>query len=166
MSYVSLGSSILKSLHMGHMDPELPNALLSRERNRARNRTENKYWDYKRELSLEEPYQTAEFAKDVLAFHNADGGLIAVGVSDDYAANGIAQARILDTKQVCDKIRKYVGSIDVFQESIELSNGRLLWCIFVPPNRNAPLCMQSDGPLRQIGQCLVAGNISTGAATK
>jgi hypothetical protein len=149
MFQASLGTCIVKSLHLGHMDPDLPDALVSRERNRVRNRTENKYWDYKKELTLEDAYQAAEFAKDVLAFHNSDGGMIAVGVSDDYAANGVSPVRVLDTKQIRDKVRRYLGSyVELFQDSVELSNGRLVWLIFIPPHKNAPVCMLADGPQR------------------
>src|SRR5262249_34030528 len=100
------------------MVPDLPAALLHPSKTRVRNRTENQHWDYKQELVLDDPFQRAEFAKDVAAFHNTRGGLIAVGVTDDYAAKGIAVANILDSKRLRDKLESFVGrSVDIFQDS-------------------------------------------------
>jgi hypothetical protein len=76
MSHPTLGTCIIKSLRLGQMDSDLAGALLTAERNKVRHRTEDRYWDYKEELLLNDPYKTAEFAKDVLAFHNTDGGVI------------------------------------------------------------------------------------------
>jgi hypothetical protein len=134
---------------MGEMHPDLPGALLTQEKNKARNRTESRYWDYKQELRLDDAFQVAEFAKDVIAFHNTDGGLIAVGISDQYAANGIPPSMILDTKRLRDKLRKFTGpDVQIFQNAIELSPNRLLWLIFIPKHPGTPVPMQTDGPQR------------------
>jgi hypothetical protein len=117
VSHPALSSSILKSLRLGHMDPELPAGLLTSARNKARNRTENRYWDYKEKLTLDDPYQVAEFAKDVLAFHNTEGGVIIVGIADEYTAKGVPASTILDTKTLRDKIRKFLQDIPIFQDS-------------------------------------------------
>jgi hypothetical protein len=89
----------------------------------------------------------AEFAKDVLAFHNTDGGVIIVGVTDKYAAHGVPSNSILDKKQLRDKLVRYCGSVvDIFQESIELTDGHFIWLIFVRKYIEAPQATASDGP--------------------
>ena len=150
MAFPTLSSSILQSLRIGHMHPDLPSALLTQERNKVRTRTEDRHWDYKETLLLTDPYAVAEFAKDVLAFHNTDGGVIIVGITDKYAANGIPAAIILDKKQLRDKLTKFCGSsVDIFQDSIELTNDHFLWLIFVRKYLEAPQAMESDGPYYQ-----------------
>ena len=129
------------------MHPDLPSALLTQQRNKVRVRGEDRHWDYKEKLSLADPYAVSEFAKDVLAFRNTDGGVIIVGVTDNYAAPGVPSSTILDKKLLRDKLEKYCGrSIDIFQESIELSNDRFIWLIFVRKYIDAPQAMESDGP--------------------
>jgi hypothetical protein len=105
-------------------------------------------WDYKRELILNDKAEAAEFARDVLAFHNTDGGVIVVGVTNQYKVSGIATVFVLDTKQLRDKIRQYVGEdIDVFQDSLPLHGGRCVWLIFIPKNIGAPKSALKDGPI-------------------
>jgi hypothetical protein len=150
MAFPTLSSAIVQSLRVGHMHPDLPAALLAQERNKARVRSEDRHWDYKEKLSLSDPYAVAEFAKDVLAFHNTDGGVIIVGVTDAYAAHGISSGTILDKKQLRDKLVRYSGSeIDIFQDSIELPNGQFIWLIFVRKYLDVPLAVASDGPYQR-----------------
>jgi hypothetical protein len=80
VSHPTLISCIAQSLRLGQMVPDLAMALLEPPRNKVRNRTENRHWDYKRELLFNDPFQRAEFARDVAAFHNTDGGLIASSI--------------------------------------------------------------------------------------
>ena len=129
------------------MHPDLPSALLTQQRNKVRVRGEDRHWDYKEKLSLADPYAVSEFAKDVLAFRNTDGGVIIVGVTDKYAALGVPSSSILDKKLLRDKLEKYCGrALDIFQESIELSNDRFIWLIFVRKYLDVPQAMESDGP--------------------
>jgi hypothetical protein len=147
MAFPTLSSAIIQSLRRGQMHPDLPSALLTQERNKVRVRGEDRHWDYKEKLSLADAYAVAEFAKDVLAFHNTDGGVIIVGVTDKYAANGISAASILDKKLLRDKLVRYCGSsVDIFQESIELANGQFIWLIFIRKYLEVPQAMESDGP--------------------
>jgi hypothetical protein len=129
------------------MHPDLPATLLTPERNKVRTRGEDRLWDYKEKLVLTDPYAVAEFAKDVLAFYNTDGGAIIVGVTDKYAAHGVASTSILDKKHLRDKLVRYCGSsVDIFQESIELANGQFIWLIFIKKYLDVPQAMESDGP--------------------
>jgi hypothetical protein len=129
------------------MHPDLPAALLAQERNKVRVRTEDRHWDYKEKLSLADSYAIAEFARDVLAFHNTDGGVIIVGVTDNYAAHGVSSNSILDKKQLKDKLVRFCGTaVDIFQDSIELPSGQFIWLIFVRKYIEAPLAVASDGP--------------------
>ncbi|MHB8271181.1 ATP-binding protein [Bradyrhizobium sp.] len=147
MAFPTLSSAIVQSLRAGHMHPDLPAALLSQERNRVRVRGEDRHWDYKEKLPLADPYAVAEFAKDVLAFHNTDGGVIIVGVTDKYAAHGVPSSSILDKKQLRDKLVRYCGSsVEIFQESIELTDSQFIWLIFITKYVEAPQAMASDGP--------------------
>jgi hypothetical protein len=147
MAFPTLSSAILQSLRAGQMHPDLPSALLTQERNKVRVRAEDRHWDYKEKLSLSDAYAVAEFAKDVLAFHNTDGGTIIVGVTDKFAANGIPSSSILDKKLLRDKLVKYCGtSLDVFQDSIELANGQFIWLVFVRKYLEIPQAMECDGP--------------------
>ena len=149
MSYPTLSSCIIQSLLLGQMVPDLPSALLEPSRNKVRNRSETRHWDYKQELVLNDAFQRAEFAKDIVAFHNTDGGLIAVGITDDYVVRGIAAASILDTKQLRDKIIGLLGaSVEVFQDSIEVPGHRYVWLIFIKKYIEAPCPIDKDGPLR------------------
>ena len=129
------------------MHPDLPAVLLTQERNKVRVRGEGRHWDYKERLPLADPYAVADFAKDVLAFHNTSGGVIIVGVTDKYAAHGVSSSTILDKKLLRDKLEKYCGrSLDIFQDSIELPNAQFLWLIFVRKYLEIPQAMESDGP--------------------
>jgi hypothetical protein len=143
----NLGSCIFKSLQLGEMASELPSALLTPAHNKARHRNETKYWDYKGDLQLTDVFKVAEFAKDVLAFHNTDGGLIVAGITNEYTVQGIPGSSILDTKQLKDKIRSYVGlNVDIFQNSIEVPDHKLLWLVFVRKYLGSPQAVLKNGP--------------------
>ena len=123
LAFPTSSSAIVQSLRLGEMHPDLPAVLLTQERNKVRVRGEGRHWDYKERLPLADPYAVADFAKDVLAFHNTSGGVIIVGVTDKYAAHGVSSSTILDKKLLRDKLEKYCGrSLDIFQDSIELPN--------------------------------------------
>ena len=72
--------------------------------------TETEFWDYKvtgPSPGTGQAEEWAEFAKDVLAFHNNKGGVIVFGV-----ANGFRVVRYrsqLDSKLLNDRLRKYIG---------------------------------------------------------
>jgi hypothetical protein len=149
LAYPVLNSCIIKSLQSGQMHPELPAALLTPHRNKVRNRSETPYWDYKRELALQDPFQTAEFAKDVLAFHNTNGGLIAVGVTNDYAVSGVSSQSVFDLKHLRDKITPFIGAdVGIFQDSIPVPGNKFIWLIFIRKYIGVPQSMQCDGPYR------------------
>jgi hypothetical protein len=76
MTPSSLSGSIVHSLKVREMSPRLLNDLLTHDRTRVIHKDESDYWDYKQELRLDNPSQIAQFAKDVLAFHNTRGGVL------------------------------------------------------------------------------------------
>jgi len=155
MSYPALSSCIIKSLRLRQMEPDLPRALLSQDKTRAQNRTENRYWDYKEQLELDDVYQISEFAKDVLAFHNTEGGAIVVGITDKFIAKGISASAILDTRKLRDKVSKYLGDrIELFQESVELLPGKFLWLVFIPKYAIGPKAMEQNGPADRSGRAI------------
>ena len=150
MAFPTLSSAIVQSLRAGQMHPDLPAALLTQERNKVRVRGEDRHWDYKEKLNLIDAYAIAEFAKDLLAFHNTDGGVIIVGVTDKYAAHGVPSSSILEKKLLRDKLERYCGrELDIFQETIELSNEHYLWLIFVRKYTGVPKAIESDGPFHR-----------------
>jgi hypothetical protein len=131
MTTPSLSGCIVQSLRMREMVELLPDALLSENRTQILHHDEGDYWDYKEELNLDNPIETARFVKDVLGFHNAKGGVLIVGVTDDYRVAGIAPSQTRDTYELQGKFRKFVHSqIPLFQDVIQLPNGKVLWLIF------------------------------------
>jgi hypothetical protein len=142
MGYSSLNSCIIKSLQSGQMDPDFSAALLTPEKNKARCRTEGTYWDYQEMLILTERLAIAEFAKDVAAFHNTNGG----AVTKEYVAKGVTGGTILDTNQIRDKLRLYLGPIDVFQDSFQLPDKKFIWIIFIKKYPDNPISMVRHGP--------------------
>jgi hypothetical protein len=98
-------------------------------------RTESDLWDYKSDcpqLGKQHENGWANFAKDVLAFHDNRGGIIIFGISDDYVFVG-ATTR-LDSKIVNDKLRRYIGDriwIDYYRTFISVDQ-RYLGIALVP----------------------------------
>jgi hypothetical protein len=159
VAHVNLSSSIVQSLKMREMGPSLINALLSAGRNKVLHRDETDYWDYKRELRLETPSEIARTAKDVLAFHNTKGGLLVVGVDDDYRVPGIPKSHVLDTYQLQEKLRKYIGhNIHIFQNLIDVANDRVLWLIFITKREGLPVSVGSNGPQDKSGRNEIRAN--------
>ena len=147
---MSLAAAITASLKKMAMDPGFEGELLTKDKTKAKNRNEGQWWDYKEELEVSSPFGTAKLARHVLAFHNAKGGAICIGIDDKYVVKGIPPSDAVDTKRVNDKLKAYVGPrVKVFQETIELANGRVIWIIFVPgvaPNQ-LPVATQRDAPV-------------------
>ena len=142
-----LSSLISLSLKQQIMTTGFVDALLTRNRYEVLHRDENEIWDYKQELDLDNPIEIAQFAKDVLGFHNTKGGVIFVGVSNDYKVVGIHPSRMLDTSRLIGKIRKYIGpNVSLFQDSIRLSDERYIWLIFIPRRTGEPQLFASNGP--------------------
>jgi hypothetical protein len=147
MSPPILSSTILKSLQLSDVHPDLPVALLIPDQTRARNRTEGKYWDYKESLHLNTRHEIAEFVRDVVAFHNTEGGMLAIGITNDYIARGITANEISDSAQLNNKLRSYLGpSVVVFSTSLSLPQNRYVWLIFVPRNSGSPRPILRNGP--------------------
>jgi hypothetical protein len=113
-------------------------------------RTETEFFEYKKDCprpGVERISEWAELAKDVLAFHNNQGGVIAFGISDSLAFVG-ASAR-LDSKLVNDGIRRYLGDriwVDYHRESIQ-EDQRYLGILVIPPRGPALARFQGDAPI-------------------
>lgn len=159
MTSTNLAGSIVQSLKAREMSPSLVGALLSPDRNRILQRDETDYWDYKRELNLVTPTEIARAAKDILAFHNTKGGVLVVGVDDGFHVAGVAKSQILDTYQVQEKLRKYIGpDVQLFQNHISLPNGRVLWLLFIPRRQGLPVSVQANGPNDKAGRAEIRKN--------
>jgi len=147
---MTLAAVITSSLKKMAMDPAFEAELLTKDRTKAKNRNEGQWWDYKEELEVSSPFGVAKLARHVLAFHNAKGGAICVGIDNKYVVKGIPASDAVDTKRLNDKLKAYVGPrVKVFQETIELANGRVVWIVFVPgvvPNQ-LPVATQRDAPI-------------------
>lgn len=147
---MSLAAAISASLKRMSMDPAFEAELLTKDKTKAKNRNEGQWWDYKEELDVSNAMGAAKLARHVLAFHNASGGAICIGIDNKYVVKGIQSADALDTKRVNDKLKAYVGArVKVFQESIELANGRVIWIIFVPGigANQLPVATQKEAPV-------------------
>lgn len=147
---MSLAAAISASLKKMSMDPAFEAELLTKDKTKAKNRHEGQWWDYKEELDVSSAMGAAKLARHVLAFHNASGGAICIGIDNKYVVKGIQSSDALDTKRVNDKLKAYVGArVKVFQESIELANGRVVWIIFVPGigENQLPVATQKEAPV-------------------
>jgi hypothetical protein len=134
----------------------MPDALLSHNRSEILHRDETELWDYKEDLLLDSPFKEAQFAKDVLGFMNAKGGVIIVGVSDEFRLPGVVESHLTDTSRLLAKVRKYTGpKTSVFQDSLELANHRYLWLIFIKGRTGEPIPVQANGPMGKEGQPVI-----------
>lgn len=146
---MSLAAVITASLKKMAMDSAFEAELLTKDKTKAKNRNEGQWWDYKEQLEVSNPFGIAKLARHVLAFHNAKGGAICIGIDDNYVVKGIPASDAVDTKRVNDKLKAYVGPrVKVFQETIELANGRVIWIVFVPgvAANQLPVASQRDAP--------------------
>lgn len=144
---MNLAASVLRTIRNGVLDSDFTSHLLTRDRTKAKNRNEGEYWDYKVSVNLSAEQDVAKLAKRVLGFFNNKGGVIIYGIDDDYIVRGIPNEFVADTKILNDKLRLYVGPrVSVFQDSIELKDGKLLWVICVPKRDGLPVALQKNGP--------------------
>lgn len=147
---MSFSAAIATSLKQLAMAPAFESELLTKDKTKAKNRNEGQWWDYKEELDVSQALGIAKLARHVLAFHNAKGGAICIGIDNKFVVKGIQASDAVDTKRVNDKLRAYVGPrVKVFQETIELANGRVIWIIFVTgvaPGQ-LPVAAQKDAPV-------------------
>jgi hypothetical protein len=148
---LSLRGWIIKSLEQRELLPGLSIALLRRDGMEVNQKTETDYWDYKKDLDLENPFSVSKLARWILAFHNASGGVIIVGVSDDHKVLGIHEGKALDNAKLHNKVRKYIGpNISLFQGRIEMhdykQSRKILWLIFIPKRHNIPVAAFKTGP--------------------
>lgn len=147
---MSLSAAIAASLKQLAMAPTFESELLTKDKTKAKNRNEGQWWDYKEELDVSQALGVAKLARHVLAFHNAKGGAICIGIDDKFVVKGIQASDAVDTKRVNDKLRAYVGPrVKVFQETIELANGRVIWIIFVAgvAAGQLPVAAQKEAPV-------------------
>jgi hypothetical protein len=148
---LNLSTAIKDSLHLGHLVPNFSDCLFAESAHTTlRHRNETTYWDYKETQDLKSDMAVARLARDILGFHNTDGGAIIIGVSDDFRIMGVSPSQTLDTKRLRDLLGKFIGTdVPVFQESLPLRNGRLLWLILIPsvPDGGMPVAAKRNGPL-------------------
>ncbi len=147
---MSLSAAITASLKRWALDPAFEGELLTKDKTKAKNRNEGEWWDYKEMIDISKDVDVAKLARHVLAFHNAKGGAICFGIDNKYVVKGILPSDVVDTKRVNDKLRSFVGPrVKVFQETVELANGRVIWIIFVAGavRGELPVAAQRDAPV-------------------
>lgn len=144
----TLIAAIKDSLSAGAMIDTFEDCLLTTDRMRVRHRTENEHWDYKEAQNLSSDVSIARLARDLLGFHNAEGGVLIIGVTDEYHVAGIAAAHQRGTNELRQKLSKYVGAdLPLFQDAISLRDGKILWLLFVGGRGHArPRACGADGP--------------------
>lgn len=81
--------------------------------------TEGLYIDYKQQLKIDSSEAVAEFARDVLAFSNTEGGLLVIGVADNRAVLGHEG---IDGRKLRDALGPYIGTRVAFDlEEVSVS---------------------------------------------
>lgn len=112
-------------------------------------RTETELWDFKADCPIigrDADNAWAEFALDILAFHNNQGGVIFFGISDAFEFVG-ANTR-LDSKMVNDRLRQYLPDtiwVEYYREFIQ-SDQRYLGVALVSPRGPLPRAFRSAAP--------------------
>lgn len=156
--YTSLTACIIESLKRREMVRELEAVLVLPNRTQVYQKDETEYWDFKEDIDLESPLKIALLAKWLLGFHNAKGGVIIFGVSDDFHIPGVHESKLPDTIRLRQKIERYVGAdFPVFQGRIP-SNlpGKVIWLVFVPRREGLPLPAAGTSPSDATGKAVVA----------
>jgi tetratricopeptide (TPR) repeat protein len=128
------------------------NLFIDRNQKKIRNGfyCETDLWDYKTECpsyKSGDALEWAEIAKDVLAFHNNNGGVLIFGVEDkSFVIEGIDLD--IDSKLFNDKIRKWLGDkIWVeFSKYYIFDDGRYLGFALIPPKSHWYSLFQANGP--------------------
>lgn len=112
-------------------------------------RTESEIWDYKKDcpkLTKENENAWADLASEILGFYNCDGGLLFFGVKDDFSFCGATT--VLDSKQVNDRLRKYLGDriwVQYYRENIQVDQ-KYLGLAIVGPRGPLVAKFRSDAP--------------------
>lgn len=128
-------------------------------------RRETELWDFKRGLPGlrgENDCAWAEVAADLAALHNASGGIIFFGITDDTFAF-VGTRDVVDARRFNDKVRRYLGDsvwIEFAREFIQIDQ-RYLGIAVVPARGVNPLRFRSDAPPRPSGDRLFrAGDLA------
>lgn len=153
----SLSAAITESLRLKELSTTFETALLSADHTQVNHKNETDLWDYKEGLNLTNPLDIARLAKWVLGFHNAKGGVIILGVANDYRVTGYYERYVLDAVRIKSKIQRYTGTnIPIFQDRIRTAlNGKVIWLIFVQKRQGEPVPALDDGPLDRDGRPII-----------
>jgi len=112
--------------------------------------TENDFWDFKGGCPAPGKAQLvawAELAIDVLAFHNAKGGVIVFGVDDAHRVKRTKEH--VDSKLFNDQIRRFLSDriwVD-FHRAFITSDQRYIGLALIPPRGPVLERFHADGPL-------------------
>ena len=113
-------------------------------------RTETELWDYKADcpmLGRKWENAWADFAKEVLGFHNQRGGVLIFGIRDDDFSFCGTSTR-LDSKLVNDQLRKFLGDriwVDFHRECIQPDQS-YVGLALIPPRGPAFEKFRKDAP--------------------
>lgn len=137
----TLTECIIESLRQGEMVRELEQALIMPNRTQVYQRDETEYWDFKEDIDLDHPQKIALLAKWLLGFHNAKGGVIIFGVSNDFRIPGFYESKLIDSVRLRNKVAKYAGpDLPIFQGTIPSNhNGKVVWLLFVHKRVGLPV---------------------------
>ena len=113
-------------------------------------KTETQLWDFKGDCpKLGKAHLRAwvEIAVDILAFHNARGGLLIFGIRDsDFGYCGTTT--VLDSKVFNDQIRRFLGDriwVEFYRPFIQ--NGNYLGIAIIPPRGVVIERFKADAPI-------------------
>lgn len=138
--------AVRRSIEKGTLTPTFATALHGKH-HRVRERYEGQFWDYKERLDLDSALGRARLAKQVLAFHNASGGLLIFGVSDDHIIRGLTTS-VPDSATVNNALRKYVGPSAVVS-AVPVSVPGVappILVLLIPRRKGSPVPAQTAGP--------------------
>lgn len=163
----TLRGGIIESLKHSEMVPYFKDVLYST--NKYNNpkiivRDEGEYWDFKQDFTLNDDQQIASLAKDVLAFHNTNGGAIIFGIEDKtHHISGLYQSQIVDRKQLLDKLKRYVSNdVEIFLGQIPIPNAtnpsKYIWIVFVKKYVYRVSEVRNNGPEIKGKICIKKGD--------
>ncbi len=125
--------------------------------------SEGPLWDYKSECpkaSKKDALAWADIARHILAFHNAAGGVLFFGITDEYIFKGATNR--LDGKKFNDQVRRFLGDsfwVDYSREFIE-TDQVYLGIALVPPRGDTVIRFKADAPADKKGKKLFSKGAS------
>ncbi len=156
--------TIRQAVRLGRLDDKLAADI-------AFQKYETILWDYKEFLSIDTAETKAELARDIAAFHNAEGGYIVIGIRNgtwELVGCDETALRKIDQVNINNAIRPYVGDRVSISYRICWVGGKALGLIYIPQRVGRPVLMLKNGPEIKKAPIFREGDlyVRTGDSTK